>query len=74
MVFLWFSYGKSTLPMVFPWFSYIKTWRSSRAHPAAQVNGQHVPTAAIVSAAGGMTDALVSIINTSLVAAAEGRG
>ena len=29
-----------------------------------------MPTAAIVSAAGGMTDALVSIINTSLVASA----
>lgn len=35
------------------------------------VNGQHVPTAAIVSAAGGMTDALVSIINTSLVSVEE---
>lgn len=35
------------------------------------VNGQNVPTAAIVSAAGGMTDALVSIINTSLVSVEE---
>ena len=37
-----------------------------------EVKGQNVPTAAIVSAAGGMTDALVSIINTSLVAWADG--
>lgn len=35
------------------------------------VNGQNVPTAAIVSAAGGMTDMLVSIINTSLVSVEE---
>ncbi|CAK9066584.1 Bifunctional aspartokinase/homoserine dehydrogenase 2, partial [Durusdinium trenchii] len=35
------------------------------------VSGQSVPTAAIVSAAGGMTDALVSIINTSLVSVEE---
>eukprot|EP00913_Durusdinium_trenchii_P033519 g31381.t2 len=33
--------------------------------------GASVPTAAIVSAAGGMTDALVSIINTSLVSVEE---
>ena len=37
-----------------------------------EVKGQNVPTAAIVSAAGGITDALVSIINTSLVAWADG--
>ncbi|CAJ1427382.1 unnamed protein product [Effrenium voratum] len=35
------------------------------------VDGKNMPTAAIVSAAGGMTDMLVSIINTSLVSVEE---